>query len=802
MAKRINPYELTALSVGSESDIRYIVITLHESPRLLILCRPNKYPMKKAIFILLTLFSPICNAQTAQELENLFAFNKLYGYVKYFHPSDEAASIDWDKFAIYGSGEVLKCKDVTCLQKTLVELFEPIAPTIQIVLKGEEKEFSKKTITPPDTTGFDVVTWQHKGVGNGLPRNVYQSGRINRPATSSDSRFCSINTSIKVQDYQGKPFLFSASVRLVQGPGTAHLWARIDRPDRRTGFFDNMDKRPITSKDWSLYEIAGTVDEDAINLAFGCFLKGKGKLVVDDLVLKINEGNEWKTVYSNSFESDSLNTFPASVSGSREPDYKTLVTSDESSGKKQIVAIESTDHSTSFNPLFAKHCRPGEYIKKDLTDGLSVVLPLALYGTTTNTWPVGDRSKLSTLQRNLENVPSAPNQDIAVRTGGIIIAWNVFQHFYPYFDVVKVDWKMAFKTAVEESFTNRSPADYLMTLRRLTAKLKDGHADVYSAEAMVDEGYAPPIAWEWIENELVITKVGNDDLTLKPGDIVTTINDMPAHKFFQTIYPGISAATPGWLHFRANASALFGPENSSLIIKLLDVHKSERQVTLTRTLTRGDFFQLGKSAEEPIRTLMERIHYIDLSKASMEDIRKIFPDLEKAKAIIFDLRGYPKGNHAIISHLLTDADTSQRWMRVPQIIYPDQENITGYAEMGWGMKPQKPHLEAKIFFLLDGSAISYAESFMGFIEHYNLATIVGQPSAGTNGNVNRFQVPGGYFISWTGMKVFKHDGSALHGVGILPDVYVEKTIQGVRDNRDEFLEKAIELATATLHRTK
>ncbi|MDX5437896.1 MAG: peptidase S41, partial [Pontibacter sp.] len=111
------------------------------------------------------------------------------------------------------------------------------------------------------------------------------------------------------------------------------------------------------------------------------------------------------------------------------------------------------------------------------------------------------------------------------------------------------------------------------------------------------------------------------------------------------------------------------------------------------------------------------------------------------------------------------------------------------------MKPKRPQLTAKIIFLTDGRAISYAESFMSFIEHYKLATIVGQPTAGTNGNVNPFTLPGGYYISWTGMKVQKHDGSRLHGVGILPNVYVEKTIQGVREGRDEFLEKAMEIAT-------
>jgi C-terminal processing protease CtpA/Prc len=134
-------------------------------------------------------------------------------------------------------------------------------------------------------------------------------------------------------------------------------------------------------------------------------------------------------------------------------------------------------------------------------------------------------------------------------------------------------------------------------------------------------------------------------------------------------------------------------------------------------------------------------------------------------------------------------------MRVPEIIYPDQENIAGYENHGWGLTPLQPHINAKTFFLVDGSAISYAESYMGFIEHYKLATIIGQPSAGTNGNVNLINLPLGYTISWTGMKVVKHNGSPLHGVGTTPDVYVVRTVQGVQENRDEFLEKAIEMAS-------
>ncbi len=37
------------------------------------------------------------------EVDKYFSFARTYGYIRYFYPGDEAASIDWDKFAYYGA---------------------------------------------------------------------------------------------------------------------------------------------------------------------------------------------------------------------------------------------------------------------------------------------------------------------------------------------------------------------------------------------------------------------------------------------------------------------------------------------------------------------------------------------------------------------------------------------------------------------------------------------------------------------------------------------------------------------------
>jgi C-terminal processing protease CtpA/Prc len=196
---------------------------------------------------------------------------------------------------------------------------------------------------------------------------------------------------------------------------------------------------------------------------------------------------------------------------------------------------------------------------------------------------------------------------------------------------------------------------------------------------------------------------------------------------------------------------------------------------------------------EPISEVEDGVFYVDLDRADWPKIRARLQDIARAEGVIFDLRGYPQGNHQVIAHLLTEPDTSGAWMRIAQTIYPDRERVAGYRDSGWLIKPEEPHIRGKVVFITDGRAISYAESFLSFIEFYRLAEIVGQPTAGANGNVNPFDLPGGFRVVYTGMKVVKHDGSRHHTIGIQPTVPARRTLRGVLENRDELFDKALEL---------
>ena len=198
------------------------------------------------------------------------------------------------------------------------------------------------------------------------------------------------------------------------------------------------------------------------------------------------------------------------------------------------------------------------------------------------------------------------------------------------------------------------------------------------------------------------------------------------------------------------------------------------------------------------RKFLGNITYLNFDEISYDEFKNISADLVNAKSIIIDLRGYPNIGTEIFSvlGLFKNIKDSVMWMFKPNVTKPDKVTFNSFTETNWTLKRAIPQISAKIVLVTDHHAQSYAESVIGYLSELDNVTIVGSQTAGINGNVNRFTLPGGYAYRYTGMKVLKHDGSRLHGIGFLPDVEVRPTIQGIIEGRDEVLEKAIELASA------
>jgi len=117
---------------------------------------------------------PPPNTTDAEELQ---MFARVFGYVRYFSASDAAARVDWDAFAVWGAGEIVKVDTRDGLRERLNTIFAPMAPGLQVLARGESPQ---RPALPADRAGLEVVTWQHRGFGDSLPPNGHASKRTAR----------------------------------------------------------------------------------------------------------------------------------------------------------------------------------------------------------------------------------------------------------------------------------------------------------------------------------------------------------------------------------------------------------------------------------------------------------------------------------------------------------------------------------------------------------------------------------------------------------------------------------------------
>lgn len=720
------------------------------------------------------------------KIENLRAFAKLYGYVKYFHPSDEASEIDWDKFALYGTDLVLKARTSEELKSCLLKLFFPIAPAMQLLSPGENPKPYKN---PENTETLLPVAWQHIGVSID-PDSRYRSRRTNRILEGDFSD--SISNYASIENSNCKKIKLSAQMK-AEFEGTKSFCNLI------LSLYDSKTYSTIVSKslinnsgrqdEWKLYEIELEIPSKSFNyIIIKTCLSGTGKVWIDDLKLTAfsDNGKEKNIALENpGFEELNDKGYPKEWTDDLSYSYDFLATESNSfEGKRSLMIMNVPGRLPG--SLFEYMPKPEELIQKDIGAGLKCVIPLFLWSDENHTLGPQTENTLKELQNSLSKISLEAFSvgDEAHRLADIIIAWNILQHFYPYFDIVKTDWDDVLTLTFEKALASKTEGDYFNTLRWMIAQLKDGLGMI---KKLVGEQKSSLSFWmEWVEGKLIIT-TSKESEKFRKGDIILEINGIPTEKYYQEESQYISGSDQWKRVAFINYSLLQGNAGTEINLKL------DRDGSIIDTVAVYNDKDLPPDRElEEVTEIEKGIWYIDLNRAAADEVKSKIENIINSKGVIFDLRGYPR-NFIYLGYLSNVPMQSAIW-RVPQIIYPDREKLLNYDESSrWWITPDKRTIKGKIVFLTNARAIGTAETVMGIIEYYRVGEIVGEPTAGTNGNPNSFTLPGKYQIKWTGMRVEKHDRSQHHLIGIQPTIPCSRTIKGVREGRDEQLEKALEV---------
>lgn len=125
-----------------------------------------------------------------------------------------------------------------------------------------------------------------------LDKQIVRSGKASlmlKFKGTDASGFGTVMQNVGPDKYMGKRIRLSGYIKTTDA-AQASFWLRVDGKEREKSSlaFDNMGNRSVSgTQEWKKYEIVLDVAQEAMNIAFGVMLIGKGQMWADDLQIEI-----------------------------------------------------------------------------------------------------------------------------------------------------------------------------------------------------------------------------------------------------------------------------------------------------------------------------------------------------------------------------------------------------------------------------------------------------------------------------------------------------------------------------------
>jgi Peptidase family S41 len=693
------------------------------------------------------------------------------------------------------------------------------------------------------------------GWGGGPPGTIFVddkvvhggrwSARIERH-TDSPSNFSTITKSISIE-FSGATIELRGFLRTEDVSDFVGLWMREDGESPSLAF-DNMQSRQLKGTTaWTEYSIKLPIHPEAKQLFFGVLLAGTGKAWGDDLQLLVDGRPVWeapkaerpKTTLDGDHEFDggsritiheltnvqidNLVTLgrvwgflkyyhPSVTSGHRHWDYELF--------RVLPAILEARDHATA-NAVLANWianlgavgpCNPcAKLDESDLQFGpdLNWIANTKLLGTDLSQSLIlirdnrvlGKQFYVSTVS-GIGNpsfdhelgYPEVKLPDSGFQLLGLYRFWNIVEYWSPYRNVLGEDWTRVLAEFVPRIETAKNVESYKQELLALVAKAHDGHANLWSSLDV-----RPPVGKcqlsvnvRFVENLPTISGFTASEPSnlgeLRIGDVITELDGVTAPRLIESWKPYYAASNDA-ARFRDMGRSMTRGECGESEIGVRR-GSQEFKFKVKRVPPMGAN-PGGNTHDLPGPTfllLSKDVAYLKLSSVKAADCAHYVEEAAGTKGLIIDIRNYPSEFVVFaLGSLLVDNE-------IPFARFTEGDLSTAGA-FHWmkpvSLSPQKPHYSGKIVVLVDEDSMSQAEYTSMAFRAAHRAIVVGSTTAGADGNVSPFALPGGVRTMISGIGVFYPDKTPTQRIGIVPNVEVRPTIAGIRAGKDEVLEEAL-----------
>jgi C-terminal processing protease CtpA/Prc len=402
-------------------------------------------------------------------------------------------------------------------------------------------------------------------------------------------------------------------------------------------------------------------------------------------------------------------------------------------------------------------------------------------------------------QLTITNEPSYSEMlypELPYRLLALFRHWNIVNYFFPHRELCDQQWSTVLADMLPEFVNAKNQEDYIFACMKLIAKIDDSHG--FFSPDLKTGLLKAPFEVQFIEDRLVVTTITGADVYVKDkieiGDVITNINGESVEDIVKRMLPYTSASNYPVKLRQISSNILTGNSNSATI----DIQRNGESFKIKipycdyRLLNIPNHFS-PQPNEEGYRILDNNIGYMLPSSCKEKEreagIKKI---LDGTKGIIIDFRCYPDDYNVFAFIDKLNLWTISNKISHASITYP------GYFFMLKNNNSQRKgvslsHYIPKVVVMVNEYTQSAAEDEVMYYQNIPGLTVIGSTTAGADGRVVRFNLPGNIRTAMTGVGVFYPDGEGMQRVGVRIDEIVKPTIAGIKAGRDELLERAIEI---------
>jgi C-terminal processing protease CtpA/Prc len=414
----------------------------------------------------------------------------------------------------------------------------------------------------------------------------------------------------------------------------------------------------------------------------------------------------------------------------------------------------------------------------------------------------------------LSNILKTPDLTADERVVCFVRLWSEVKYNFANFDLVpELNWDNVLSEYLPKVMAHQSNKEYALLLTECVAQLRDGHTSVRSSWGNGLPNARPPLRIRSVGGKAIITEIAKTEEIkasgIKPGDEITHVDERPVREILEKkIYPYIFASTSQGRDLKAYPRILRGLKESTVSLSIKTPGGEIRKVSLTRKANALALLprrRRTRPSNFEYRDLGDSLAYVALNTFGNEEIVQAFDekfsDIKRAKGLIIDVRknggGSSCNGDAIIRFLIEKA--------IPHTLWKTPQHIAAFEAWGRPKKwfegePEKiePQQGEKylgpIVILIGTETFSAAEDFVVPLHAAGRATIVGQKSGGSTGQPLQFSFLDGKIRGRVCTKRDTYpDGREFVGVGIIPDVEVNPTVEDIVNDRDVVLDKGIQI---------